>query len=132
MAPVAEPDRIRVCDVHIGARDEAVTLRAVITAVSSTLELDEVLAGVVDIATEATGSHACLIYLVDGDRLVLRAASPVHRQFVGRIEMTFDEGVTGWGARNRRAALIRDDALADPRMKYFPELEEENWQSMAA
>src|SRR5918998_78475 len=132
MASVAAPARFTVCDVHIGARDEAVTLRAVITTVFSTLEIDEVLAGVVDIATEATGSHACLIYLVDGDRLVLRAASPVHREFVGQIEMGFDEGLTGWAATHKQAALIRDEALGDPRMKYFPQLEEERWQSMAA
>jgi GAF domain-containing protein len=132
MASVAGPARNRVCDVHIASRDEALTLRAVITAVSSTLEIDEVLAGVVDIATEATGSHACLIYLVDGDRLVLRAASPVHSRFVGQIEMGFDEGVTGWVAREKRPAFIRDDALHDPRMRYFAELEEERWQSMAA
>jgi GAF domain-containing protein len=121
-----------VCNVHIGARDEATTLRAVIDAVFSTLEIDAVLAGVVDIATEATGCHACLIYLLEDDRLVLRAASPVHRPFVGRIEMGLDEGVTGWVARTKEAALIRDEALHDPRMKYFPELEEERWQSMAA
>jgi GAF domain-containing protein len=132
MASVTASARIRVCDVHIGARDEAVTLRAVISTVFSTLEIDEVLAGVVDIATEATGSHACLIYLVDGDRLVLRAASPVHREFVGTIEMGLDEGLTGWAASNKRAALVQDGALDDPRMKYFPQLEEERWQSMAA
>ena len=121
-----------MCDVHIGVRDEAVTLRAVISTVFSTLEIDEVLAGIVDIATEATGSHACLIYLVDGDRLVLAAASPVHREFVGRIEMGFDEGLTGWAARHNRAALVRDGAMDDPRMRYFPELEEERWQSITA
>jgi len=118
--------------VHIGTSDEAVTLRAVISTVFSTLEIDEVLAGVVDIATEATGCHACLIYLLESDRLVLRAASPVHSQFVGRIEMELGEGVTGWVAQHREAALIRDSALRDPRMRYFPELEEERWQSMAA
>ena len=118
--------------MHIGVRDEAVTLRAVISTVFSTLEIDEVLAGIVDIATEATGSHACLIYLVDGDRLVLAAASPVHREFVGRIEMGFHEGLTGWAARHNRAALVRDAAMADPRMRYFPELEEERWQSITA
>ena len=121
-----------MCDVHIGVRDEAVTLRAVISTVFSTLEIDEVLAGIVDIATESTGSHACLIYLVDGDRLVLAAASPVHREFVGRIEMGFDEGLTGWAARHNRAALVRDGAMDDPRMRYFPELEEERWQSITA
>ena len=121
-----------MCDVHIGRRDEAVTLRAVITAVSSTLELDELLAGVVDIATEAIACHACLIYLVEDDRLVLRAASPVHRPLVGRVAMGLDEGIAGWVARRREPALIRDDALHDPRMKYFPELDEERYQSMAA
>src|SRR5918995_4131502 len=88
-----------VCDVHIGSRDETVTLRAVISTVFSTLEIDAVLAGVVDLVTEATRCHACLIYLVEGDRLVLRAASPVHAEFVGGISMGFDEGVTGWVAR---------------------------------
>ena len=118
--------------MHIGASDEAVTLRAVISTVFSTLEIDEVLAGVVDIATEATGCHACLIYLIEADRLVLRAASPVHSKFVGRIEMGVGEGVTGWVARANEAALIPHGALRDPRMKYFAELEEERWQSMAA
>jgi GAF domain-containing protein len=132
MASVPGPRSNSVCDVHIGAPDEAGTLRAVISTVFSTLEIDAVLAGVVDIATEATGCHACLIYLLEDDRLVLRAASPVHRRFVGRIEMGVDEGITGWAARNREAALVARDALGDPRMKYFPELEEERWQSMAA
>ena len=132
MASVTGPVVNRVCDVHIGTSDEAVTLRAVITTVFSTLEIDEVLAGVVDIATEATGCHACLIYLLESDRLLLRAASPVHSKFVGQIEMGVGEGVTGWVAEHKEAALIRDSALRDPRMRYFPELEEERWQSMAA
>src|SRR5215218_9331033 len=132
MASGTGPGRNRVCDVHIGASDEAVTLRAVISTVFSTLEIDEVLAGVVDIATEATGCHACLIYLLESDRLLLRAASPVHNKFVGRIEMRLGEGITGWVAQHKEAALIPHGALRDPRMKYFPELEEERWQSMAA
>ena len=132
MAAVTASGSRMVCDVHIGSRDETVTLRAVISTVFSTLEIDAVLAGVVDLVTEATRCHACLIYLVEGDRLVLRAASPVHAEFVGRISMSFDEGVTGWVASTGQPALIRDEALHDPRMKYFPELEEERWQSMAA
>jgi len=132
MASGTRPAPNTVCDVHIGASDEAITLRAVISAVHATLEIDEVLAGVVDIATEATGCHACLIYLTESDRLLLRAASPVHRELVGKIEMELGEGVTGWVASHDEAALIPHGALDDPRMKYFPELEEERWQSMAA
>src|SRR5688500_20072263 len=46
--------------------------------------------------------------------------------------MQVGEGVTGWVARHMEAALIAHGALADPRMRYFPELEEKRWQSMAA
>ena len=120
MASVTGPAGIRVCDVHIGTSDEAVTLRAVISTVFSTLEIDEVLAGVVDIATEATGCHACLIYLLEADRLLLRAASPVHSKFVGRIEMELGEGVTGWVARHKEAALIRARRAARPAHEVLP------------
>jgi len=123
----------RVCDVHIGAEDRR-TLHAVIETVSSSREIEQVLAGVVDIATEATGCYAALVYLRDGDgdRLVLRAASPVHAHLVGRLGMTMDEGVTGWVARQGEPVFIREGAVADARHKYFPELEEERFQSMAA
>ena len=109
MASVAGPAPNRVCDVHIGGRDEAVTLRAVITTVFSTLEIDEVLAGVVDIATEATG----LPRVPDLPRRrrppgAARGVARCTAQFVGRIEMGFDEGVTGWVARTQRGG-------ADPR-----------------
>ncbi len=52
------------------------TLYAVIKTVSSSLDLDRVLGGIVDIATDATNCHAAFIYFVEADRLVLRAASP--------------------------------------------------------
>ncbi len=54
------------------------TLYAVIKTVSSSLDLDRVLGGIVDIATDATGCHACFIYFVEDDRLELRAASPLY------------------------------------------------------
>src|SRR5262245_33485306 len=55
-----------------GARLESETLYAVIKTVSSSLDLDRVLGGIVGIATEATGCHACFIYFLAGERLVLR------------------------------------------------------------
>ena len=35
-------------------------------------------------------------------------------------------------ARHRTPEFIRDRAMADPRMKYIPQLEEERFQSMVA
>ena len=108
------------------------TLYAVIKTVSSSLDLDRVLDGIVEIATDATGCHACFIYFVDDERLVLRAASPRYSHLVGQLTWGLDEGLTGWVARTKTPEFIRDHALDDPRMKYVPELEEERFQSMVA
>jgi GAF domain-containing protein len=123
VGPGPEPDRLR--------RENA-TLYAVINTVASSLDLPTVLDGVVDIATEATGCHACFIYAVEEGRLVLRAASPRYRRLAGAVSLGLDEGLAGWVVRHRRPAFIRDNALDDPRMAYVPELEEERFQSMVA
>lgn len=114
------------------ARRENETLYAVIKTVSSSLDLDVVLRGIVEIATDATGCHACFIYFVEGDRLVLRAASPSYGDLLGKLSLGVDEGLAGWVARTKTPEFILDDAMEDPRMKYVPELEEEHFQSMVA
>jgi GAF domain-containing protein len=114
------------------AQRETETLYAVIRTVSSSLDLDRVLSGIVEIATEATGCHACFIYILEGRRLMLRAASPRYAPFVGRLALGVDEGLAGWVARTKSPEFIRENAMADPRTKYVPELEEERFQSLVA
>jgi GAF domain-containing protein len=119
-------------DALARVRRENETLYAVIKTVSSSLALDRVLGGIVEIATDATSCHACFIYFLEGDRLVLRAASPRYSELVGQLEWGLDEGLTGWVARTKTPEFIRERALEDPRMKFVPELEEERFQSMVA
>ena len=113
-------------------RRENETLYAVIGMVSSSLSLDRVLGGIVDIATDATDCHACFIYFVEDGTLVLRAASPRYAHLVDKLSWGLDEGLTGWVARTKTPAFIRENAMGDPRMKYVPEIEEERFQSMVA
>ncbi|MGH2857814.1 MAG: GAF domain-containing protein [Solirubrobacteraceae bacterium] len=113
-------------------RDENRTLYGVIRLVSSSLELDPMLQGVVDLATEATGCHACFIYLLQDRTLTIRAASPVFSAAVGRVSFPVSEGLAGWVARHQRPEFIREQALQDPRMRYVPLLQEERFQSIAA
>ena len=131
MALPAEPPSPIGTELH-ALREENRTLYGVIKMVSSSLELVPMLQGVVDLATEATGCHACFIYLLEDAELVIRAASPVFGEAVGNVRFSVQEGLTGWVARHRRPEFIRDRAMADPRMKYVPLLEEESFQSMAA
>jgi GAF domain-containing protein len=113
-------------------RDENRTLYGVINLVSSSLELGPMLQGIVDLATDATGCHACFIYLLEDRRLTIRAASPVFAAAVGHVQLALEEGLTGWVARHRTPEFIREGAMNDPRMKYVPLLQEERFQSMVA
>src|ERR1700733_12880382 len=115
-----------------GLREENRTLYRVINLVASSIELGPMLQGIVDLATEATDCHACFIYLVEEGMLTIRAASPVYAGAVGAVQMRLDEGLTGWVARHRTPEFIREGAMADPRMKFIPQLEEERFQSMVA
>ena len=118
-------------DIHT-LREENETLYGVIKLVSSSLELGPMLQGIVELATQATGCHACFIYLLSDDQLTIRAASPVFAEAVDRVGFPVTEGLTGWVARQRKPEFIRERALEDPRMKYVPLLEEERFQSMVA
>ncbi|WP_249012337.1 GAF domain-containing protein [Conexibacter sp. DBS9H8] len=115
-----------------GLAAENATLYRVIRLVSSSLELGPMLAGIVEIATEATACHACFIYLVDGDTVTIRAASPVFSEAVDAVSFSVEEGLTGWVVRHRRSAFLRDGLADDPRSNYVPLLREEDFQSMVA
>ncbi len=131
-APLGAGTRDRLAPELRGLREENRTLYGVIKLVSSPLELEPMLQGVVDLATEVTGCHACFIYLLEGSRLTIRAASPVFSEAVGKVQFSIDEGLTGWVARHCTPEFIRDQAMKDPRMKYVPLLQEHRFQSMAA
>lgn len=107
-------------------------LHEIISTVASSLDLDEVLAGVVRLLSDASAVHACFVYLpdADGERLALRAASRPYSHLVDRIALDRGEGVAWWAFEHAEPVFIREGALVDPRMKYVPELEEERFQSL--
>jgi GAF domain-containing protein len=107
-------------------------LYEIISTVGSSLNLEEVLDGVVRLLSDASAVHACFVYLLDDQRLVLRAASDPYSALAGQIVLERGEGLAWWALDHREAALIRDNALDDPRVKYVPELEEEKFQSLVA
>jgi GAF domain-containing protein len=107
-------------------------LYEIISTVASSLELDEVLDAVVRLLSEASAVHACFVYLLDdsGERLVLKASPGPYAHLVDRITLEKGEGLAWWALERREPGFIRENALADPRTKYVPELEEERFQSL--
>ena len=113
------------------ARDVRI-LYQIISTVSSSLELAQVLDGVVRLLSDAAAVHACFVYLPEGNgsRLVLKAASDPYAQLVDEVALARGEGLAWWVTEHREPAFIREAALDDPRVKYVPELEEEKFQSL--
>jgi GAF domain-containing protein len=107
-------------------------LQEIVSTVASSLELAEVLPAVVRLMSDASGVHGCFVYLVEGDELVMRAASPPYERQAGRVRFARGESLAWWAVERGEPAFIRDNALADPRVKYVPELEEERYQSLIA
>lgn len=116
------------------SREENVLLNEVISTIGSTLKLDEVLSHLVNIIVRATSCHAAFIYLYnkDKDRLVLASTSEQHEHLVGKIALGLGEGITGWVGLTLKPVILKDEAMEDPRFHYFPELEEEKFQSIMA
>ncbi|HEV8685818.1 MAG TPA: GAF domain-containing protein, partial [Gaiellaceae bacterium] len=115
-------------------KGESRVLYRIISTVASSLDLEEVLGAVVRLLSDASGVHACFVYLLDGKRgaLVLRAASEPYAHLVGEIKLERGEGLAWWAAERKEPAFIRDNALEDPRNKFVPELDEERFQSLVS
>ena len=107
-------------------------LHEIVSTVASSLELAEVLPAVVRLMSDASGVHGCFVYLVEDDQLVMRAASPPYEQQAGQVVFERGESLAWWAIEHGEPAFIRDNALADPRVKYVSELEEERYQSLLA
>jgi sugar diacid utilization regulator/GAF domain-containing protein len=104
-------------------------LSEIISTVGSSLELDEVLDAVVHLLSEASAVHACFVYLMERDRLLLRAASEPYAGLAGTIALKKGEGIAWWAVEHGEPAFTQN-AVDDPRNRFVAELEEEKFQSL--
>ena len=93
------------------------------------LSLQDVLKGVVDLVVEFTQCDSCLLYLLDGEELVLCASNTPHPSTIGKVKLRWNEGLTGWVARERRLLAISREAYKDPRFKTFGDLPEDSFDA---
>jgi len=110
-------------------------LTETIADVNSTLDLEEVLHRVATKVAQALEADACFVYLYDerGGDLVLRAThgTPID-EMSRRPRMRPGEGITGSAAAERSPVMIPAEAHLDPRFKEFPNLHEEQYESILA
>ena len=106
-----------------------------IAAVNSSLDLQEVLELVARNVADALEADACFVYLYDerADELVLRATHGSRiEDLTRRPRMRPGEGITGHAAATRAPVMIPREAHLDPRFKQFPNLREDEYESILA
>ncbi|MBI4130772.1 GAF domain-containing protein [Candidatus Roizmanbacteria bacterium] len=115
----------------ITALQQELTLLYRVAQHLNTLEIDELLAEIVIIASEVTSADSCFIYVVDQEKkgLVLRASKNPHKTQLRSIKMQLGEGITGWVAREQKAVALSSGASEDPRFKYFSSLPEDRFEA---
>jgi uroporphyrinogen-III synthase len=86
----------------------------------------EVLTRVVEFASALVKCDSCLIYILEGDELVLRASKNPHPDIVNRLKLRVGQGITGWVAEHREPVAIPEEAAHDPRFQFFHELPEDS------
>jgi two-component sensor histidine kinase/putative methionine-R-sulfoxide reductase with GAF domain len=110
-------------------------LTETIAAVNSTLDLEEVLSLVASKVADALEADACFVYLYDehAQELVLRATHGTRvEEMTGRPRMRPGEGITGSAAAARAPVMIPAQAHLDERFKAFPNLPEDEYESILA
>jgi two-component sensor histidine kinase/putative methionine-R-sulfoxide reductase with GAF domain len=110
-------------------------LTETIAAVNSSLDLEEVLGLVASKVADALGADACFVYLYDerADELVLRATYGTRvDEMTRRPRMRPGEGITGVAAAERAPVMLPEKAHLDPRFKSFPNLPEDEYESILA
>lgn len=89
----------------------------------------EVLSRVVDFASALVKCDSCLVYVLEGDELVLRASKNPHPEVVDGLKLRVGQGITGWVAEHSEPVAIPEKAAQDPRFQFFHELPEDSYEA---
>ena len=96
---------------------------------AATAPLEEVLSDVVEFASSVATCDSCLVYLLEGEELVLRASKSLNSEAVDRVKLRMGQGITGWVAEHRQPVAVSEKAFSDPRFKRFNQLPEDRYEA---
>ncbi len=120
-----------ILESRLDGDTEVKILRYITQMMSSTLELEKILKKTIEMVRKIIKGDACLLYIFDEQKeeLTLRASDHPHPRVLGKIKLKVGEGITGWVAREKRPVAIAQNAVKDPRFKFFQSLPEDRYQA---
>ncbi len=92
--------------------------------------IDLVLERIVEFVTSVIPCDSCFLYVLDGQKLVLRASKNPHADLVDQLGVLMGQGITGWVAEHREPVALASNASNDPRFKAFKNLPEDHFEAM--
>ncbi len=90
----------------------------------------EVLTRVLDFVTLMVPCDSCFVYVLEEEKLVLRASKNPHADLVDRLGLQIGQGITGWVAQHREPVAISSKASEDPRFSPFINLPEDRFEAI--
>lgn len=105
-------------------------LHEISSRIASADSFHTVLNRIVEFVTSVIPCDSCFIYVLDEDKLVLRASKNPHADLVDHLGVQYGQGITGWVAEHREPAVISSNASNDPRFKAFKNLPEDHFEAM--
>jgi uroporphyrinogen-III synthase len=90
----------------------------------------EVLTRVLDFVTMMVPCDSCFVYVLEEEKLVLRASKNPHADLVDRLGLQVGQGITGWVAQHREPVAIGSKASDDPRFSPFINLPEDRFEAI--
>lgn len=107
-------------------------LKQIAETISYNWNLEQILSFIIDIVGNYTKSDSCFIYLVDGNKIILKASQNPHKAALGKITMKMGEGITGWAAEHKKKVVINSKAYKDKRFKFFNMLPEDKFEAFVS
>ncbi|TCK71660.1 ANTAR domain-containing protein [Acidipila rosea] len=99
------------------------------TRIATAHELHAVLERIVNFVSSILQCDSCFVYVLEQDRLVLRASKNPHTDVVDQLGISVGQGITGWVAEHLKPAAIPAKALRDPRFKLVHSLPEDLFEA---
>lgn len=122
--------RVRELESQLESTEQQLRLLQKISRIiAREVNLADALQGVVSLVVEFMKCDSCLLYLLEGQELILCASNCPHPDTIGTVRLKLGEGLTGWVARERRMLAVSREAYLDPRFKAFTDLPEDTYEA---
>jgi uroporphyrinogen-III synthase len=105
-------------------------LHEISSRIAAADSLPVVLERIVQFVTTVIPCDSCFIYVLEDEKLVLRASKNPHADVVGQLGVLMGQGITGWVAEHREPVALASNASNDSRFKAFKNLPEDHFEAM--